>query len=178
MMSADDKPGDSLKNAGQGHDYNSVHVTTATPSEAPEIKPNPEVEPGTEEEVEEGASFIPHPREWAGKFGCLDFTLNPVVFFLSMIIIWGFIIWCLVDKDANTRIGEVQSSLVEHFSWLYIGSVVGFFIFMVFLLFHPTYSQIKLGKPDQPPKYSMSLVHLLSIFFFVSTHQSSTPHCT
>ena len=83
--------------------------------------------------------FEPRPREWAGRCcRCFDYTLNPVVFIASVLIIWGFIVWCICEPDAKSKIEVLQDHLVRHFSWLYIGGVVLFLVLMLFLMIHPT----------------------------------------
>ena len=106
--------------------------------------------------VKPKSSNLTEPRSCTGAIcKCIDFDFNPVVMIVSIIVIWGFVIWCLSDQNSSTSITELQTWLVKNFSWLYIGAVFGIMIFMMFLLLHPTYSQIKLGKPNESPKYSM-----------------------
>ena len=96
------------------------------------------------------------PKSCVGSIcGCMNYSFNPIVFTASLIVIWGFTVWCLVDENAAESIQELQSWLVQNFSWLYIGSVFFFMCFMGYLLIHPRYSQIKLGKPNEKPRYTM-----------------------
>eukprot|EP01084_Bolivina_argentea_P196070 336190_1 len=97
------------------------------------------------------------PSSWIGSLcgNHVDYNLNPVVFIISTAIIWSFVIWCLVNSSAFETLFDLQNYLVKYFSWLYIGAVVLFTLFMVFLLLHPKYSKIKLGKKHEKPKYDL-----------------------
>eukprot|EP01084_Bolivina_argentea_P309993 536275_1 len=88
-------------------------------------------------------------------YGCINYNFNPIVLIASVIIIWSFVVWCSIDNNAATSITNWQSWVVKNFAWLYIGAVFGFVIFMIFLAIHPKYSQIKLGKDNEKPKYNM-----------------------
>jgi len=94
--------------------------------------------------------MMPFDVEIAG--GWLRF--NPVVFFVSIIIIWSFIGYCNADPSkARTEIGEWKTWISDNFTWLYIGSVGAFFIFDCYLMFSK-YGNIVLGVPGEAPRFS------------------------
>eukprot|EP01084_Bolivina_argentea_P057476 105019_1 len=101
----------------------------------------------------------PHASWCAGSLGCdklrIRYGLNPKVFITSTLVIWSFTIWCLFDPDSYEILWNVQTWIIETFSWLYIASLCIFTIFMIYLACHPEYSQIKLGKKNEKPKYNM-----------------------
>ena len=73
---------------------------------------------------------------------------------LSVVIIWTFVIWCAVDKNASTEIAALQDSVTRYFGWFYISSLIIFGCFAIYLVFS-RFGDIKLGDPDKPPKYSI-----------------------
>jgi len=79
---------------------------------------------------------------------------NPVVLFVSLIIIWAFIIYCN-DRPPAARedIGEWKAWISENFTWLYIGSVGAFFIFDCYLMFS-RFGGVVLGTPGEAPRFS------------------------
>ena len=54
----------------------------------------------------------------------LRLNLNPRVTFPALFLIWAFIIWCIVDDEAQSRTNEASKFITEKFTWLYIGSQV------------------------------------------------------
>jgi len=104
----------------------------------------------------DAADSSERPTSCVGSMcGCINYSFNPIVFLASTLVIWGFVVWCLLDPNSATSITNLQTWLVVNFSWLYIGAVFCFMVFMIYLLLHPTYSQIKLGKPNEQPRYNM-----------------------
>ena len=93
---------------------------------------------------------------FSGRVGPLRYAFNLQVFIASAVVIWGFVIWCLVDDKALPRLADLQDFICEHFSWLFVGAVCSFIIFMVYLFLHPVYGNIKLGAPDDEPEYSLA----------------------
>lgn len=88
------------------------------------------------------------------KLGCLHARFNPVVTFASAIIVWGFVIFCLVWTDiASDEIPKWQAWVTTTWTWLYIGTQDVWFAFIVVLYFSK-YSNIKLGKQDEKPEFS------------------------
>jgi len=96
------------------------------------------------------ARMMPFDVEVAG--GWLRF--NPFVFFISLIIIWSFIIYCN-DRPpaAKEDMGEWKTWISDNFTWLYIGSVGAFFIFDCYLMFS-RFGGVVLGKPGEAPRFS------------------------
>jgi len=79
---------------------------------------------------------------------------NPVVFFMSIILIWGFVGYCAGDpENAEAEIGKWQTWIVANFTWLYIFAVGFFGIFDAWICCSK-YGDIVLGEPGQPPRFS------------------------
>jgi len=96
------------------------------------------------------ARMMPFDVEIAG--GWLRF--NPVVFFVSLIIIWSFIGYCNDDPaEALKEMKEWKKYISDNFTWLYIGSVGCFFIFDCYLMFSK-YGNVVLGTPGEAPRFS------------------------
>eukprot|EP01084_Bolivina_argentea_P313610 543104_1 len=86
---------------------------------------------------------------------CVKYWINPTVMVLAIIIIWSFVIWCAVDTEhASVAMGDAQQWVVGYFGWFYIASLIIFGGFSVYLCFS-RFGDIKLGPPDEPPKYSL-----------------------
>eukprot|EP01084_Bolivina_argentea_P315599 546808_1 len=102
------------------------------------------------------------PQIISGDCGCIckplsfiKYWINPTVTFLAIIIIWSFVIWCAVDThNASKKIGEAQTFVVYYFGWFYITSLIIFGSFSIYLCFS-SFGDIKLGPPNEPPKYSL-----------------------
>ena len=53
----------------------------------------------------------------------INIRLNPVVPFISALIIWGFVVWCMIEPEvANTKMGEWKTWITHSFTWMYIGT--------------------------------------------------------
>ena len=51
-------------------------------------------------------------KSWIGSiFGLCNYYLNPIVFISSVIAIWGFVLWFIIDKDAKESIKTLQNRL-------------------------------------------------------------------
>lgn len=47
---------------------------------------------------------------------------NLVVSLLLVVIIWGFVVWCMVELDVvNEEMGRWKIWIMEKFIWMYIG---------------------------------------------------------
>ena len=88
------------------------------------------------------------------KIGRLHVNFNPVVTFLSAIIIWGFVIFCLgwTDKAAEV-LPSWKLWVTKTWTWLYIGTQDVWAVFIVVLYFSK-YSKIKLGNADEKPEFN------------------------
>ena len=40
--------------------------------------------------------------------------------FWAAVVLWGFVIFCVVYEDSNTVFGEWQTWVTDKFTWLYI----------------------------------------------------------
>jgi len=83
---------------------------------------------------------------------CCEIRFNPIVSFLAVAAIWGFVAWCVILTD-KVPFEKWQSSIVDCFTWLYVGSQDFWAIFIIMLYFSK-YSKIKLGKDDEKPEYN------------------------
>ena len=84
----------------------------------------------------------------------VDYYFNPCTMGLSILMIWSFVIWCAADDDAGTKIGDLQSWIVYHWTWFYVACLIFFGGFITYLLVGK-YGDIKLGPKDEPPRFSM-----------------------
>eukprot|EP00397_Hematodinium_sp_SG-2012_P002610 GEMP01002617.1.p1 GENE.GEMP01002617.1~~GEMP01002617.1.p1 ORF type:complete len:854 (-),score=153.17 GEMP01002617.1:2082-4643(-) len=80
--------------------------------------------------------------------------LNPVVSIASTIIIWSFVMACLLDKSdvVNGALTGAKSGITELCTWLYIGAQECWSIFIIVLYFSK-YGKMKLGKDDEKPEH-------------------------
>ncbi len=87
-------------------------------------------------------------------FGKLAFRLrfNPLVSFVSIGLIWAFVIVCIV-YGSEVPFAEWKRFIVSKFTWLYIGSQDLWAVFAI-LLYFSKYSNLKLGKPDDKPEFN------------------------
>ena len=87
------------------------------------------------------------------NIGPIRIDLNPVVTVASAIIIWGFVIWCIIQpKPANQEMSTWMLWVTKTWTWLYIGTQDAWAVFIIVVYFSK-YSNIKLGKPDDKPEY-------------------------
>ena len=77
---------------------------------------------------------------------------NPIVSFFSIVLIWTFVIICIIYGEA-VPFKAWKSFIVDKFTWLYIGSQDLWAVFAIILYFSK-YSNLKLGKPDEKPEYN------------------------
>ena len=93
-------------------------------------------------------------RTFKAKLGCLSIDLNPVVSIISALIIWAFVVWCVIDTDrASDGMKDAKRWITEKFTWLYIGTQDIWFVFLLVVYFSK-YSKMKLGKADDEPEFS------------------------
>ncbi|XP_028401735.1 uncharacterized protein LOC114524762 [Dendronephthya gigantea] len=93
-------------------------------------------------------------RSFKAKIGCIHLDFNPVVTIISAVIIWAFVIWCVVDTEtASNGMKDAKRWITETFTWLYIGTQDVWFFFLVILYFSK-YGKMKLGKDHDKPEFS------------------------
>lgn len=93
-------------------------------------------------------------RTFKAKLGYFHLDFNPIVTIISAIIIWAFVIWCVVyTETASNSMKDAKRWITETFTWLYIGTQDVWFFFLVILYFSK-YSKMKLGKDDDKPEFS------------------------
>ena len=61
-----------------------------------------------------------------------EIRFNPVVSFLAILLIWGFVIWCIVQGE-DVPFGAWKAWIVNKFTWLYVGSQDLWAVFAVVL---------------------------------------------
>ncbi|MBU1756225.1 MAG: BCCT family transporter, partial [Alphaproteobacteria bacterium] len=80
--------------------------------------------------------------------------VNPPVFIVSAALILAFALYgALAPDHAGEAFGRIQSFVVDGFGWLYISSVAGFLVFVLYLMLS-RHGEIKLGPDDSEPDYS------------------------
>ena len=93
-------------------------------------------------------------RTFKTKIGPFQINLNPVVSIISAIIIWGLMIWSIVDTErASNEMGKGKRWITEKFTWLYIITQDAWFLFLIIVYFSK-YGNMKLGKDDEEPEFS------------------------
>ncbi|PEQ13599.1 choline transporter [Novosphingobium sp. PC22D] len=80
--------------------------------------------------------------------------VNPPVFYTSAGLILAFALFgALLPERAGRIFDHVQAFIVQDFGWLYISSVAGFLIFVIYLMLS-RHGDIKLGPDESEPEYS------------------------
>ena len=88
------------------------------------------------------------------KLGCIRFDFNPIVTFFSALIVWAFVIWCIVEpKGSLNEMKKWKDWITNTWTWFYIGTQDVWAVFMV-ILFFSKYSKTKLGEDDEQPEYN------------------------
>ncbi|MBU4440497.1 MAG: BCCT family transporter [Firmicutes bacterium] len=104
--------------------------------------------------IKQTGNFVPRNRtdvtqSW-GIFGRLD----SVVFIVSAIICFGFILWGAADPGSLAVVlGQLLSATVSNWGWMYQAGVL-FFVVFCFAVALSKYGKIKFGKDDDVPEYS------------------------
>ncbi|WNF38673.1 BCCT family transporter [Bacillaceae bacterium IKA-2] len=77
-----------------------------------------------------------------------------VVFYISSVIILSFVLWGIFSPTSlQTTANHFLELMISNFGWFYM-IVTAFFIgFVIFLAISP-YGKLRLGKPEDRPKYS------------------------
>ncbi len=84
----------------------------------------------------------------------LNLEVNPTVFFISIVVILGFVFIGVIAPDATYVVAEaIQDFIVVNFGWFYIFAVAAFVIFVIGIAISK-YGSIKLGPDDSEPEYS------------------------
>lgn len=73
----------------------------------------------------------------------------------SKILIIGFVVICgvLADK-AGALFTDISGDILHHFKWYYLAMASGVLFFLIYLMFS-RYGEIKLGKDDEKPEFSL-----------------------
>lgn len=81
-------------------------------------------------------------------------TLNKPVFFISAGLIIAVCLYgALFNEHASLVFSDLQSWLLTNLGWLYMGSVAGFFMLVIYLAFS-RFAHLKLGADDSEPEYN------------------------
>jgi choline/glycine/proline betaine transport protein len=81
-------------------------------------------------------------------------TLNKPVFFISAVLIIAVCLYgALFSDHASLVFSDLQSWLLTNLGWLYMGSVAGFFMLVIYLAFS-RFAHLRLGADDSEPEYS------------------------
>ena len=81
-----------------------------------------------------------------------EIRFNPLVSVTSILLIWGFVAWCILMGD-QVPFKAWKSWIVDNFTWLYIGSQDLWALFAI-VLYCSKYANLKLGKPDEKPEFN------------------------
>ena len=88
------------------------------------------------------------------KVGPFRISLNPVVTILSGLIIWIFVIVCMViPGDALDAMTSVKSWISTTTTWIYVGTKNIWVLFILYIFFSK-HGKSKLGKDDDEPEFS------------------------
>ncbi|MDF1764966.1 MAG: BCCT family transporter [Gammaproteobacteria bacterium] len=80
-------------------------------------------------------------------------TLNKPVFFISAgLIVLVCLYGALFSAHASQLFSDLQNWLLTNMGWLYMGSVAGFFLLVLYLAFS-RFAHLKLGADDSEPEY-------------------------
>ncbi|XP_028401314.1 uncharacterized protein LOC114524439 [Dendronephthya gigantea] len=93
-------------------------------------------------------------HSFEAKVGPVRISINPVVTILSALIIWGFVIICMImPSDAMNAMNSAKSWITTTSTWFYVGTKNIWLVFVLFILFSK-HSKTKLGKDDDEPEFS------------------------
>lgn len=88
------------------------------------------------------------------KLGPIRISLNPVVTIASALVIWIFVVVCMVRPgDSLEAMNSVKTWITSTSTWFYIGTKNIWVLFVLYLFFSK-YSKIKLGKDEDCPEFS------------------------
>jgi len=88
-----------------------------------------------------------------GTIGSRLCYFNPVVSITSALLIWGFVIYAMVEQEsAQTEIATWQQWVVDIWTWMYMGSQNIWIVVLLYVLYK--YWNLKLGKEDEKPEFS------------------------
>lgn len=89
-----------------------------------------------------------------GKIFCINYYFNPVVTFFSAVIIWSYVIVCIVKPEPSLKeMSKWRDWITTTWTWFYIGTQDVWAVFIVILYFSK-YSNFRLGKDDEKPEYN------------------------
>merc|ERR1719397_2423262 len=90
--------------------------------------------------------------------------MNPKVFFSSIVIVWSFIIWAMVDAEGcKIETGKWQAWITKDLGWVYVGGINLFLLVCMYLVFSK-YGDLRLAK-DQDEKPDFTYATWFSMLF-------------
>ena len=93
-------------------------------------------------------------RTFKAKLGPIEINLNPVVSIVSAAIIWGLMVWSIVDTErAAGEMAKGKRWITETFTWFFVINQNIWFIFLMVIYFSK-YGSMKLGRDDEEPEFS------------------------
>jgi len=91
-------------------------------------------------------------------------VMNPKVFFSSLVIIWSFIIWAMVDADGcRAETLKWDTWIVKQLGWVYVGGINIFFMVSMYLVVSK-YGDLRLAK-DENEKPDFTYATWFSMLF-------------
>ena len=98
-------------------------------------------------------------KSWHWRFGSSPkwgLRFNPLATIGSIVVIWGFIAWCVADPaNAKAGLASAKTWITDKWTWAYVLSQVVWALFLV-LVYFSKYAHMKLGKDDDEPEFSTS----------------------
>jgi len=128
-------------------------------------KPPPtyEAEPTPEEWINQRMNKPTHLSVNEGDQWC-GIVMNPKVFFSSIVIVWSFIIWAMVDAEGcKIETGKWQAWITKDLGWVYVGGINLFLLVCMYLVFSK-YGDLRLAK-DQDEKPDFTYATWFSMLF-------------
>ena len=77
------------------------------------------------------------------------------VFVCSAVLAIMLVLWAMLTPESFRHLADsLMTTLKEDFSWLYLGVMLGFLLFVLVIAFSK-YGNIRLGKDDEKPEYGL-----------------------
>ena len=99
-------------------------------------------------------SSISQGNEANGEVPTKKGSINPPVFFTSAGLLIALLAFSVImPNTAIAFFSAIKNWITVSFGWFYVSSVMGFFIFALWLM-NSRYGHIRLGADDERPQYS------------------------
>jgi len=90
--------------------------------------------------------------------GMLRLALNPVVTIISTVLIWVFVLLCVVEPDYMLKGMNIAAFgwIPEVWTWFYILSQDVWIVVLLYVMAVSKYGNLKLGKDEDKPEYTFA----------------------